>query len=269
MVTKGILSVLLLVSFFTGPRTRFFPGEEIKPTHIPQKENVWVFLLAGQSNMAGRGWVEPRDTIPSDRILTINKDGDVILAKEPLHFYEPSMMGLGCGLSFGRALVGQIPDSISILLIPVAVGGSSVSQWLGDSIHKNVQLLTNFKAKVEIGLGYGQLKGILWHQGESDANPDNCSLYQSRLSELFGRFRQIAGNGQLPILIGELGDFSNNDLWQSINGQIHAYVVDDCCARVIGTSGFSHNGDGVHFDSKAQRMMGERFANEFVKMGCP
>jgi len=32
---------------------------------IPAKENVWVFMLAGQSNMAGRDFVEPQDTLPT------------------------------------------------------------------------------------------------------------------------------------------------------------------------------------------------------------
>ena len=53
------------------------------------KENVWVFIMAGQSNMAGRGIVEAEDTISDKRIFSINKDGQIIIAKEPIHFYEP------------------------------------------------------------------------------------------------------------------------------------------------------------------------------------
>ena len=46
-------------------------------------EKVWVFILAGQSNMAGRGKIEAEDTISAPRILTINDKGDIIPAKEP------------------------------------------------------------------------------------------------------------------------------------------------------------------------------------------
>jgi hypothetical protein len=116
----------------------------LKAKFIPDKQNVWVFILAGQSNMAGRGKVEPDDTIPNTRILSINKNGDLIIAKEPLHFYEPSMTGLDCGLSFGKTLLKHIPDSITILIIPTAVGGSSISQWINDSIFRNVTLFSNF-----------------------------------------------------------------------------------------------------------------------------
>src|SRR5690606_21827038 len=136
---------------------------------LPDKENLWVFILAGQSNMAGRGFVEPQDTIPTERVLTINKKGEIIVAKEPLHFYEPTMTGLDCGLSFGKELVEQLPGSVSILLLPTAVGGSSIQRWLGDSSFRDVPLYANFEEKVHIGKNHGTIKGILWHQGENDA----------------------------------------------------------------------------------------------------
>jgi len=39
---------------------------------VPAKKKVWVFVMAGQSNMAGRGQVEPEDTVANERILAIN-----------------------------------------------------------------------------------------------------------------------------------------------------------------------------------------------------
>ena len=111
------------------------------------KENVWVFIMAGQSNMAGRGIVEPEDTVSDKRIFSINKDGQIIIAKEPLHFYEPERTGLDCGLSFAKTLITKIPDSISILIIPTAVGGSSISQWLGDSVLSECKIVFKFFIK--------------------------------------------------------------------------------------------------------------------------
>ena len=227
---------------------------------------VWVFILAGQSNMAGRGRVEPQDTVASERILSINRAGELIPAREPLHFYEPNMAGLDCGLSFGRELLNDIPDEVSVLLIPTAVGGSSISQWLGDSTHRDVPLLSNFLEKVEIAKKEGVIKGILWHQGENDANPDHIPLYKGRLAELFGVFREAVGNERLPILIGELGSFSkNNENWSKINNQIAAYAATDPFVRVIKTDDLYHNGDSVHFDSEGQRAMGRRFAKSYLK----
>lgn len=79
--------------------TKNFPKSTVYVNSTPKKENLWVFVMAGQSNMAGRGFVEPMDTIQSKRILTINKNNQIIQAKEPLSIYEPAFIGLDCGLS--------------------------------------------------------------------------------------------------------------------------------------------------------------------------
>jgi hypothetical protein len=233
------------------------------------KKNVWVFILAGQSNMAGRGLVETEDTIPNERVFTINPVGEIIPAREPLHWYEPLLTGLDCGLSFGKTLAPHLPDSVTILILPTAVGGSSISQWIGDSTHRNVTLLSNFKEKVALGKANGTIKGILWHQGESDTGSEELiELYQERLKTLFLKFRTEIGNDSLPVLIGELGSFSANDPnWQAVNKQIRAYVATDPHAAIIQTSDFTHKGDFIHFNSEGQRTMGERFALKFLEMG--
>ena len=128
-----IFSILCSHKIVAEKKTYFSKRTEAMSNNI-NKENVWVFIMAGQSNMAGRGIVEPEDTVPDKRILSINKDGQIIIAKEPLHFYEPERTGLDCGLSFAKTLITKIPGNISILIIPTAVGGSSIRQWLGDSI---------------------------------------------------------------------------------------------------------------------------------------
>jgi Carbohydrate esterase, sialic acid-specific acetylesterase len=267
---KHILSLLfflVLISCSHKPvsRTQYFPKQiQVMPA-TANKQNVWVFILAGQSNMAGRGIVEPKDTIPEKRILSIDKNNQLIIAKEPLHFYEPSLTGLDCGYSFGRTMIKNIPDSISVLIIPTAIGGSSVSQWLGDSLYRNVKLYSNFTEKVGIAKKYGIIKGILWHQGESDANEKNIPLYQERISKLFIKFRAAVGNNDLPILLGELGAFSKNKQYFAlINKAIHNYALQDKNTAVISTSDLKDKGDSLHFNSKGQRLMGKRFAAVYV-----
>src|SRR5690606_39194426 len=241
-------------------RKAFFPKTETKPSVLPKKENVWVFILAGQSNMAGRGKVEPSDTIPDPRILSINKSGDLILAKEPLHFYEPGMAGLDCGLSFGKTLLPSIPDSVSLLIIPAAVGGSAIGQWIDDETFREVPLLMNFKEKVALAKQHGTIKGILWHQGENDAiKPETIAVHQRQLKKLFKIFRKEVGKKRLPIFLGDLASFSANDAnWQKINVQIGGFVAADRHAYLIKTADLNHNGDRIHFDSEGLRRMGER-----------
>jgi Carbohydrate esterase, sialic acid-specific acetylesterase len=236
-----------------------------KSTKLPKPNKVWVFLLAGQSNMAGRGVVEAQDTLIDPRIFSINAQGEVIFAKEPLHFYEPNLVGLDCGLSFGKALLPYIPKKVSILILPTAVGGSSIGQWLGDSTHRKVKLWSNFLEKVAIGKKYGQIKGILWHQGESDANDKNSPLYPENLARLLQNFRTAVGNPQLPVLMGELGAYSQNpEQWKKINQLIWAHAAKDLFTSVISTQDLQHKGDKIHFDSAGQRVIGQRFAEAYL-----
>lgn len=274
MVMVRTRYIFLIVIFFLvgfgkkriDDRIAFFPKLEQKPSFIPKQEHIWVFILAGQSNMAGRGKVEPEDTVPNNRILTLNKKGEIILAKEPIHFYEPKMAGLDCGHSFGKQLVKKLPDSISILIIPTAVGGSSINQWIHDSTFRNIPLMTNFKEKIALGKKYGIIKGILWHQGETDAsNPNSIKNYDQQLKTLCTLFRSEINNSKLPVIIGELGAFSTNvDQWQALNAKIEAYVQSDPYAYLIKTFDLKDKGDHIHFDSKGQRQMGKRFAKQFL-----
>jgi hypothetical protein len=52
---------------------------------LPARENFQVFLLIGQSNMAGRGTVTPADQVPHPRVLMFNGAGEWVPAVDPMH----------------------------------------------------------------------------------------------------------------------------------------------------------------------------------------
>ena len=157
--------------------------------------------------MAGRGFVQPQDTIASDRVLTLNATNEWVYAKEPLHYYEPGRTGLDCGLSFGKELASLYGKKITIGLIPCAVGGSSIEQWLGDSTYRNVTLYSNLLKKARSAAAYGTIKGILWHQGETNASTANYKNYKEKLERFFTRLRNDLGNPALPVYAGQLALF--------------------------------------------------------------
>ncbi|PHN02902.1 sialate O-acetylesterase [Flavilitoribacter nigricans] len=235
---------------------------------LPTKEKVWVFVMAGQSNMAGRAAIEAQDRIRNHRILTINEGNEVVTAREPLHFYEPSGAGLDCGIAFGTAMLQDLPEDVSILLIPTAVGGSSISQWINDETHRGVQLLTNFRQRLSVAKNYGVQKGILWHQGEADAHrEDRIQSYQDNLQLLFEEFRKIGGDGSLPIVVGQLGSFATNqDAWDRINAAITAYTLSDAQCELVETADLQDKGDQIHFNSAAQRALGRRYAAAILSL---
>lgn len=266
----GVVAILVVGKGAYGQdeRTQYFPRTQNYPNPIPPRENVWIFILAGQSNMAGRGVVQPMDTVPDNRILTINAQNEIVFAKEPLHFYEPQLAGLDCGMSFARRLIKDVDDNVTILLIPAAVGGSSSHQWLGDSLHRGVRLMTNFQERVSSAAKFGVIKGILWHQGESDTNDQSIPGYGDRLKSIFTAFRRHCHNPKLPILIGKLGSFSENqDRWNAINQAIEKYTSKDKYAFIVETADLKSKEDKIHFAAEGQRTMGVRMAESFLDKG--
>lgn len=266
-----LIALILLILSFEGKtqdkRTANFPKKVEFPEKLPSPENFWLFVMAGQSNMAGRGFVEPADTVPDPRILAIDLNTEWVFAKEPLHQYQPKLTGLDCGMSFAKELLKNIGDSITIGLIPCAVGGSSVENWLNDSLYNGVHLFSNFKEKVGFAMKYGQLQAILWHQGESDAFPEKLPVYKTKIEKLFDGFRGFVGNDSLPIIMGELGSYyypeERQARWDSINSIIRDVAKDDAYCFPVPTNDLTSNEDRVHFNSASQRTLGKRYAEKF------
>lgn len=248
-------------------RTRYFPVLEEKPAVVPAQKKIWVFIMAGQSNMAGRGQVEPQDTVTHPRILALNRNGEAVLAKEPLNLHEPSMVGLDCGLSFARAMLEFCPPDVSILLVHTAVGGSSIRKWIDDSVHRDVPLFSNFQKRLGEAKKLGTIKGILWHQGEADANAKGLPVHQSNMEQLFRMMRKEAGQRKLPIVMGELGYFSKtvHEQFMQLNAVLHEYVQSDSRTAVVSTKELEHKGDNLHFNTEGQRELGRRYARVFAQ----
>lgn len=269
ILNLAIIAILAISCSKQSPssdRRANFPTSLQYVSTLPHKKNFWIFILAGQSNMAGRGLVSPEDTLSSSNILAIDTTLQWYLAKEPLHFYEPSLKGLDCGLSFARELDKSLNDSIYIGLIPCAVGGSSVEQWLGDSVHRKVKLFSNFEDKVRLAKEVGTIKGILWHQGESNAHPGMIGPFEEHLKLLFKEFRTTVGNDSLPIVVGEMASFlkyKNGVYGDSINQVLWKIKLTDPFVGVVKTDDLTHKGDSLHFNAKSLRTMGKRYAEKY------
>src|SRR5882757_7754900 len=93
-----------------------------------QGKKIQVYLLVGQSNMAGRGKPERIDTLTDPQILMFSKDEKWLPAKEPLAFDKPAVAGVGPGLAFGKAILAS-DKTMTIGLVPAAVGGTAIDLW--------------------------------------------------------------------------------------------------------------------------------------------
>ena len=76
---------------------------------LPAKERFHLFLLVGQSNMAGRGKVTEADKTPVPRVLMLNQAGAWVPAVDPMHFDTPSIVGVGLGRTLGIQVADTDP----------------------------------------------------------------------------------------------------------------------------------------------------------------
>ena len=91
---------------------------------LPEKADFHLYLLAGQSNMAGRGKISSQDKVAHPRVFVLTKANQWEPAVDPLHF-DKSVAGVGLGKTFGEVIADANPNVV-IGLIPCAVGGSPI-----------------------------------------------------------------------------------------------------------------------------------------------
>lgn len=248
----------------------FSPAEET--LKLPAKEKFHLFLLVGQSNMAGRGVVDVQDKTPDPRILMLNKAGEWVSAADPLHFDKPAA-GTGLGKTFALRIADANPG-ITIGLIPCAVGGSPIDSWkLGEFYAPTKSHPWDDSSKrSKIALKSGVLKGILWHQGESDSKEPLASAYEEKLHDLVKRFRKELEAPEVPFIVGQMGQFVEVP-WDAAHKKVdlaHQDIVKKMpFTSYVSADGLKHKGDKVHFDAASYREFGKRYATAYLKAADP
>ncbi len=231
------------------------PASAEEPAPAPKE--MKLFLLIGQSNMAGRGKVEPQDKVENPHIFMLNKELKWVPATDPLHFDKPGMAGVGPGSEFAREILKADPNA-AIGLIPCAFGGTSLDQWKAGG-----KLYTAAVERTKEAMKQGKLAGILWHQGESDSNdPKNVVTYSDRLSVMIGQLRTDLQADKVSVVLGELiHGFKTND---SINVALAAAAKKIPLCALASSDGLGKK--ELHFDAADARAFGKRYATEYLKL---
>jgi hypothetical protein len=225
---------------------------------------IAIFLLIGQSNMAGRG---PLDAVPPLRHERVQmfRAGAWVKAEEPLHCDKPAVAGVGLGMSFAIDVAKRNP-AIVVGLVPCAVGGSKLERWM-----PGADLYTNAVATTKQAIAQGKLAGILWHQGENDAIlPEDAATYAARLTVMIDALRKELGAPDVPFLAGELGAFLKDHPgckqgFGEVNAQLRSLRGKVPGFRWVGASGLTDRGDHTHFDSPSLRELGRRYARAYLQ----
>ena len=249
--------------------------EETYPAPVAGEEGEYdVYLLIGQSNMAGRGELLEEDYAEIPNVYLLDSEGTPVAAKNPMNIYSSirkagdSLQQMGPGASFASTVVEQ--TGRKLLLVVNARGGSAIAEWAKGATATSPSFYDEAVRRTQQAMEYGALKGILWHQGCSDQK--NTS-YMTQLTALAKNLRNDFG-ADVPFIVGQLGDWRSssanfNTNIQNVNDYIiySDWVSSQGCVPII-----TEESDGQpdltdpHFNRASQITMGKRYAQKILKM---
>jgi len=225
-----------------------------------------LYILIGQSNMAGRGVITPEIADETnDHVFMFTKDKQWLIAKHPLHFDKPASVGVGPGLSFGIAIAKAYPGH-NIGLIPCAVGGTAIEYWLPGAYDPATKTHPYDDAveRITAAMKFGTIKGVIWHQGESNSSPEKIKGYLDKLADLIKRVRTVTHNPNLPFVVGELGRY--RPVYASINTILPQLLPMVPNTALATSENLVHKGDTTHFDGSSAQELGRRYATQMLKL---
>src|SRR5690606_9968966 len=106
---KETMRLIGMVSAFMLLLTGCSPSKQLVSSSSPAIDtNFHLYLLIGQSNMAGRGKVDSASKVIDPAILTLDSNGVWGYAMDPIHF-DKSFAGVGPGISFAHTILSKEP----------------------------------------------------------------------------------------------------------------------------------------------------------------
>ncbi|KAI7755427.1 hypothetical protein M8C21_027734 [Ambrosia artemisiifolia] len=230
-----------------------------------------IIILAGQSNMSGRGGVQnntwdgvvPLQSQPNPLILRLTANLTWVPAHDPLHtdIDVHATCGVGPGMSFANSVLQRHPGLGPLGLVPCAVGGpmgTKISEW-GKRRFLYKQALMRAKAARKNG---GSIRGVLWFQGESDTVSEvDARKYKRRLVNLFSNLRADLGDPVLPIVHVAITSGQGPYIETVRKAQLGIKLQNVKC---VDAKGLPLLQDKLHLSTPAQVRLGQMLADAFL-----
>ncbi|MBF4487796.1 sialate O-acetylesterase [Flavobacterium sp. CSZ] len=251
-----------------------------------QDHNFYIFICFGQSNMQGAAPIQSQDKTINNRFKVFQAQDCPTLNRKKAEWSPavPPTCQCNSGLSpadyFGRTLVANLPDNITVGIINVSVAGCDIRLFDKDiykdfdSTYKD-KWFTSLVASYDsnpyqylVGLAKlaqkdGVVKGILLHQGETNAGEKQWTSYVKKIYD--DMLSDLSLNADsVPLLAGELLSADGN-CCSKMNPIIRTLPDTIPSAHIISSQGCT-GFDNAHFDSNGYRELGRRYGLEMLAL---
>ncbi|GKV10284.1 hypothetical protein SLEP1_g21675 [Rubroshorea leprosula] len=228
-----------------------------------------IFILAGQSNMAGRGgvtdnkWdgVVPPECAPNPSILRLNAKLGWEEAHEPLHvdIDVGGTCGVGPGMAFANEIRARSSKIGVVGLVPCAVGGTAINTWARGTQLYN-QLVNRTKESVK---GGGSIRTVLWYQGESDTvRKEDAEAYKGNMEKLISDLRSDLNLPSLLFIQVALASGQGKFIEIVRNAQLQINLPNVKC---VDAKGLPLEQDNVHLTTASEVQLGLKLAQAFLE----
>lgn len=253
-----------------------------------QDPNFHIYICFGQSNMEGTGAIEEQDKQVDPRFKVLQAIDCPQLEREKGNWYPaiPPLTQCYSGLSpadyFGRTMIENLPDDVTVGIINVAVGGCDIRLFNKDIYEDYDETYTEdwFTDKIKYYEGnpykylidlakqaqqVGVIKGILLHQGETNTGDKQWPEYVKTIYDYMLEDLSLDPK-TTPLLAGELVHEDQGGTCASMNPIIATLPEIIPNSYVISSSGCPHKGDDIHFSSEGYRELGKRYAQTMLQI---
>jgi hypothetical protein len=259
------------------PTASSYTGQGIPPEF---QGKLKLFILAGQSNMSGRGKVPASLQKTNPKVFVFGNDYQWKLAVEPIDspagqldtISEDLDAGFSPAMSFAEKLLESEPG-ILIGLIPCAKNSTSISAWNRDT--RVTTLYGSCLNRIQQASQMGTPAGILFYQGETDASDPllyptkgiiPTDLWAGKFGGMVQNWRADLGSPNLPVVFAQLathGDPKSFINWEAIKQQQESVNLPFC--RMVTTDDLTVV-DGVHLSIESYQELGKRFASAYLDL---
>lgn len=248
-------------------------------------EDYDVYLLAGQSNMDGRGLtadLTPEQQRPISHCIIFYRNAlassETWKPLAPGFSVPPRFKGplpspkFGPEIGFARTVRAHSPAQ-SLALIKGSKGGTSLrADWKpgikgkpetqGRQYRDFIETIRMATEQLQQQGHQYRIRGLLWHQGESDAKQAQ-ETYRSQLTTFVARIREDTGIADLPVVTGEVFDNGKRD---SVRAATQDVADADSTIGMVSAEDTSTWDSGTHFDARSQLLLGERYARQMRQL---